>query len=73
MAAFSKRLKGAMSSYFDAGNKESNGKSSSVFLTEVPGGTTDPAAAEEDSTSRGKKKKLEVCLNSVQVEVEVRR
>ena len=62
MAAFSKRLKGAMSSYFDPG-KESNGKSSSVFLTEVPGGTVDLAEAEEDSTLREKKKKLEVCVN----------
>jgi len=56
MAAFSKRLKGAMS-YFDAGGKESNGKSGSVFLTEVPSGTAD--LVEEDSTSRGKRKKLE--------------
>ena len=60
MAAFSKRLKGAMSSYFDAGGKESNGKSGSVFLTEVPSGTAELVAAEEDSTSRGKRKKLEV-------------
>ena len=70
MAAFSKRLKGAMSSYFDAGGKESNGKSSSVFLTEVPSGTADLAADEEDSTSRGKRKKLEVRLNSMQVQDE---
>ena len=69
MAAFSKRLKGAMSSYFDAGGKESNGKSGSVFLTEVPSGTADLAAAEEDSTSRGKRKKLEVRLNSMQYEM----
>ena len=69
MAAFSKRLKGAMSSYFDAG-KESNGKSGSVFLTEVPSGTADLAAAEEDSTSRGKRKKLEVRLSSMQYNIE---
>ena len=67
MAAFSKRLKGAMSSYFDAGGKESNGKSGSVFLTEVPSGTAD--LAEEDSTSRGKRKKLEVRLCSMQYEM----
>ena len=56
MAAFSKRLKGAMSSYFDAGKGKEN---DSVFLTEVPNGTTDLAAA-EDPTARAKKKRLEV-------------
>ena len=57
MAAFSKRLKGAMSSYFDAG--KDNRENGSVFLTEVPNGTTDLVA--EDPTSRHKKKGLEVC------------
>ena len=58
MAAFSKRLKGAMSSYFDAGKGKEN-ENDSVFLTEVPNGTTDLAAA-EDPTARAKKKRLEV-------------
>ena len=56
MAAFSKRFKGAMSSYFEAGKDKEN---RAVFLTEVPSGTADPAA--EDATATGKKNKLEVC------------
>ena len=56
MAAFSKRFKGAMSSYFDEKGKEK--ENDSVFLTEVPNGRTE--LAEEDSTTRGEKKKLEV-------------
>ena len=45
-----------MSSYFDEKGKEK--ENDSVFLTEVPNGRTQ--LAEEDSTTRGEKKKLEV-------------
>ena len=61
MNAFSKRLKGTMSSYFDAGKDSASATAppTAVFLTEVPNGAMD-LALEDDAATLGKKRGLEV-------------
>lgn len=60
MNAFSKRLKGTMSSYFDAGKDSASATAppTAVFLTEVPNGAMD-LALEDDAATLGKKRGLE--------------